>query len=370
SRMESGLRRFIEGRIPRRSELNTPDLALRKLAALEALARHGKVDPSLISSLAIEPNLWPTSGLLDWWSVLTRTPSLPQRAARLTEAERIIRARLNVQGTTIGFSTDASDRLWWLMVSNDVNAVRLVLHLLETGTWRDEVPRLVRGALARQQRGAWDLTLANAWGVVALERFSREFEATPVAGVTAARLAGAERRVDWARASGGGSGSFPWPPAQADLSVTHEGPGRPWVTVRANAAIPLAAPLSSGYTISRTLTGIEQRTPGQWSRGDLVRVRLEVKAQADMTWVVVNDPVPGGASHVGRGLRRESVIATGGEEHRGQAWPAFEERSFEAFRAYYQWMPKGAFVIEYTLRLNQSGHFALPPTRVEALYSP
>jgi hypothetical protein len=33
-------------------------------------------------------------------------------------------------------------------------------------------------------------------------------------------------------------------------------------------------------------------------------------------------------------------------------------------------VPKGAWSVEYTLRLNQSGSFQLPPTRVEALYAP
>ena len=50
--------------------------------------------------------------------------------------------------------------------------------------------------------------------------------------------------------------------------------------------------------------------------------------------------------------------------------PAFVERRFDAFRAYYDFVPKGRFTVEYTIRLNQSGHFQLPPTRVEALYAP
>jgi len=49
---------------------------------------------------------------------------------------------------------------------------------------------------------------------------------------------------------------------------------------------------------------------------------------------------------------------------------AFTERAFDAFRAYYEYVPKGAFEIEYTIRLNQSGTFKLPPTHVEALYEP
>jgi len=370
TRLDDGLRKFVEGKIRRGSDIPRPDLTLRKLAALEALSRRGHADPPLVSTIAAEPNLWPTSGVLDWWNVLRRVSGLPQRAARLGEAERIVRARLNVQGTTMGFSTDTSDRLWWLMISNDVNAVRLVLTLLDAAVWKDELPRIVRGAVGRQQRGAWDLTVANAWGALALEKFAREYERTPVAGVSAAALAGARRSLDWAAAPRGGSLAFPWPAAADELTVSHEGAGRPWVTVEAQAAIPLRAPLSSGYRIVRALMPIERRDATRWSRGDIVRVRLEVQAQSDMTWVVVNDPLPAGASHLGRGLGGESTIAAGGESSRGWAWPAYQERAFDAFRAYYRFVPKGTLTVEYTVRLNQAGRFALPPTRVEALYAP
>jgi hypothetical protein len=61
---------------------------------------------------------------------------------------------------------------------------------------------------------------------------------------------------------------------------------------------------------------------------------------------------------------------TRGEQRAGQVWPVFEERSFEAFRVYYEQVPAGRWTVEYTLRLNQSGSFHLPPTRVEALYAP
>jgi hypothetical protein len=256
------------------------------------------------------------------------------------------------------------------MVSNDVNAVRLVLTLLEAGLWKDELPRLVRGALGRQQRGAWDLTVANAWGALAVEKFARAYEKTPVAGVSHATLAGARQRLDWAASPRGGALAFPWPAAADELAVVHEGGGRPWVTLETQAAIPLRAPLSSGYRITRTVIPIERRDPARWSRGDIARVRLEVEAQADMTWVVINDPIPAGASHLGRGLGGESALAAGGERREGAAWPAFEERAFDGFRAYYRHVPKGTLVVEHTLRLNQAGRFLLPTTRVEALYAP
>jgi uncharacterized protein YfaS (alpha-2-macroglobulin family) len=89
-----------------------------------------------------------------------------------------------------------------------------------------------------------------------------------------------------------------------------------------------------------------------------------------MTWVVVNDPVPAGASVLGTGLGRDSRLLLPSEERPKRVQPAYEERSFEAYRAYYDYVPKGAWTVEYTLRLNQSGGFGLPPTRVEALYAP
>jgi uncharacterized protein YfaS (alpha-2-macroglobulin family) len=89
-----------------------------------------------------------------------------------------------------------------------------------------------------------------------------------------------------------------------------------------------------------------------------------------MTWVAVTDPVPAGATILGSGLGRDSEITTQGEKRSGYGWPAFEERAFEAFRSYYEYLPKGTVKMEYTVRLNNAGEFQLPPSRVEALYAP
>jgi uncharacterized protein YfaS (alpha-2-macroglobulin family) len=86
--------------------------------------------------------------------------------------------------------------------------------------------------------------------------------------------------------------------------------------------------------------------------------------------VVVDDPVPAGASILGGGLGRDSQIATAGERTTDFVRPAFEERSFDAFRAYYRFVPRGRWAVEYTLRLNNPGQFGLPATRVEAMYAP
>jgi alpha-2-macroglobulin len=225
--MLQGLQKFIEGTLLRRTPFPSVDSSLRKLAALEALSRYTKLAPPLVGSISIEPNLWPTSALLDWWSVLHRVTGMPQRAARLREVEHIVRSRLNLQGTTMGFSTENADGLWWLMTSADENAVRLILLLLEAGQWPQDLPRLLRGALARQRCGAWDLTVANAWGTLAVEKFAHAFEKTAVAGTTTASLANAAQQIEWAEMPKGKAFAFPWPRQETTLAVDHAGAGHP-----------------------------------------------------------------------------------------------------------------------------------------------
>jgi uncharacterized protein YfaS (alpha-2-macroglobulin family) len=369
-KMEAGLRKFIEGSIIRYSPIPTADLSIKKLSAIEALSRGGKGEPTLLNSISIEPNLWPTSAVIDWMNILHHVKTIPNQADRLKEAEQIIRSRLHFQGTTMGFSTERSDCLWWLMVSPDVNAVRTILALLRSEKWKEDMPRMIQGTLSRQKRGAWDLTVANAWGVLAMEKFSKGFESISVSGSTRAAILAQSHTTDWSISPKGKISQFPWPAKKEELSLFHQGTGKPWATIQSLAAIPLRESLSNGYNIKKTVIPIEQKQPKQWSRGDIFRIRLEIEAQGDQTWVVVSDPIPAGATLLGSGLGRDSQLLTKGEQRKGWVWPAYEERSFEAFRAYYEYVPKGRWTVEYTLRVNQGGVFQLPITRVEALYFP
>ena len=400
--MERGLIAFVEGRIERNFWSPRKDLDMRKLAAIEALSRYGKAQGRMVSSITIAPNQWPTHTVIDWVNVLKRVADVPQRDQRLAEAMQVLRARLSFQGTKLIFSTEQDDYWWWLMQNGDVNTARLMLAVMDDPTWKDDMGRLANGFIGRQQAGAWHTTTANLWGGLALEKFSARFEATPVSGTTKATMSGNTSSVDWSKVERvkasdmtGAAHQTTWFGAPAspgnlknndmflawgkaggkeNLAVTHQGPGKPWLTLQSVAAIQLKAPFAAGYAITKTVTPVEQANKslpaGQYTRGDVLRVTLEVNASADMTWVAITDPIPGGATILGSGLGRDSEIATQGEKQSGGGWPAFEERSFESFRSYYQYLPKGTVTMEYTVRLNNVGDFALPPSRVEAMYAP
>jgi hypothetical protein len=400
--MERGLIAFVEGRIQRNFWSPRKDLDMRKIAAIEALSRYGKAQGRMLGSITIAPNQWPTHTVIDWLNILKRVQDAPDRDKRIAEANQILRSRISYQGTKMIFSTEKDDYWWWLMQNGDVNTARLMLSVMDDPAWKDDMGRLANGFISRQQGGAWHTTTANLWGGLALEKFSAKFEAVTVAGTTKASMSTGAASVEWSKVerikttdAAGAPNQTTWFGAPASpgnfrnnsmflpwsktapkdtLNVAHQGPGKPWLTLQSVAAVQLKQPFNAGYQIKKTITPVEQANKGlpagSYTRGDVLRITLEVNASADMSWAVITDPVPGGATILGSGLGRDSEIATQGEKKDGDGWAAFEERSFESFRSYYQFMPKGVIKMEYTIRLNNVGEFSLPPSRVEAMYAP
>ena len=373
-RMERGLLAFAEGRLKPEHWAPTNDLTARKLAALEALTRRGHKPLGVISSLDLEqPMRLPTAALIDWYLVAKRLTDLPDRAKRLAAAEQEIRNRLSYLGGRLAFTTESSDYWWWLMVSGDSNAFRLIEAVIDEPGWKDDLPALVQGAMLRQVRGRWVTTTANVWATLALDAFGRKFEKEPVTGTTRAVLGkGTPASHAWS-AGDAATLSLPWPAKSNPddkLAISHDGSGKPWAAVQVMAAVPATAPKAYGFRVKRDIVPVTQKVNGRYSRGDVLKVRINVESDQDMAWVVVNDPIPAGARILGEGDGRDSRIESRGDGTRGDAWPAYVERTFDAYRAYYARVPKGRFSVEYTVRLNNAGDFALPATRVEAMYAP
>src|SRR5690606_29631309 len=95
-----------------------------------------------------------------------------------------------------------------------------------------------------------------------------------------------------------------WPRADGELRLSHDGGGRAWVSLRAQARVQPAERAGAAYRISRRVEAIHRQVPGTWSPGDIYRVELEIDARDGATWVVVDDPVPAGATILGSGLGR------------------------------------------------------------------
>ncbi|MDI1302141.1 MAG: MG2 domain-containing protein [bacterium] len=370
-KMLDALKRFVTGKLrPPVWNFAPLDDDARKLKAMSVLARYHRFEMSMLGSLNVQAGLWPTAMVLDWVNLLQVQKEIPARQQRLDEASMILRSRLSLQGTALMLSRNESNQ-WWLYSSADVAAVRLFLAAQTLPGWQEDLPRLIRGLALRSQNGHWNTTLANAWAVLAMRRFSERFESVAVAGTTQAQLGSAEKKVGWGE-SAPEKLRLEWPDGPATLSVQHAGTGKPWLTVQSVVRIPLRAPWSTGYSVEKHILPLQRKSDAQWSAGDVVLVVLNIDAQTDMGWVVVDDPVPAGASLLGRGLGRDSELLKrkAGKYSMWVRDPDFAEYKQDSYRGYYARVDKGMIAVAYVMRLNQSGDFRLPPTRVEAMYAP
>lgn len=364
AKMISALQAVVDGRLGREA-LGPGDLRIVRLAALAALARNGAASAALAQRIDIAPAAMPTGLLADWLTAIDRIPGLRGAAALRTAAEAELRKRLVYEGTRLDL-IDAANAPWWMMVSGDEMAIKLLDAVLGRRGWEADAGKLMVGIAQRQRRGHWDTTPANAWGAVVVRRFAGLYPASAIAGTTRVTLAGQSAMQSWPIAVDAAPLSLPL--SAGPLNLQHQGGGAPWALVAIRAAVPLIEPLNAGYRIKRSVSIVRAANKDRLTRGDVIKVRIEVTATAGRTWVVISDPVPPGATIVGN-LGGQSQLLAAEVEGEGSQ-PSYVERGRDSWRGYFAWLPQGTHSVEYVVRLNGSGRFSLPPTRVEAMYSP
>ena len=380
ARMIEGLKAVLDGRVRHETY---GDIRVRRLAAFTALAANGAATPAMLGQIGLTPREMPTAFLADYLQALDRLP-LANAAAVKGATENELRSRLVFEGTRLDLA-DSANQIWWMMSSSDEAAAKALLATLGRPGWGDDSGRMMLGVAMRQRQGRWDTTTANAWGAVAVSRFARLYPATAVTGTTTLSLGGRAIGRAWPLAAAARLTSFALPARPMPLLLQQAGGAGPWATVSVRAAVPLRAPLFAGYRMGRKVEVVQARHPGRLTRGDVLRVVLTVDASAERNWVVVNDPIPAGATIVGD-LGGQSKLLRQGEQSSGGSFgaliggkayevdvgaqPAYVERGRDAWRGYFSWVPAGRFVTTYTMRLNTAGRFSLPPSRVEAMYSP
>ncbi|HEX4925243.1 MAG TPA: hypothetical protein VFV50_14210, partial [Bdellovibrionales bacterium] len=354
-----------------------------RVLLLETLSRYGRFNAADLASIQLTPNLWKTETVTAWYRILKKEASVPNRDAELAKAENILKSRINFQGSLMNLQGDLDwEAQWRLFSSRDQEAMGVFGIAIENDGWAEDVGRLARGITARLKAGHWDTTLANAWGLTQLRKFSAKFEKVKVEGETKAVSLDQSGIFNWKKTPYGETQLLGWPKGsdkdKVKVEFTHSGAGKPWIHFETLSAIPLKAPFNLGYKVAKTVTPVEQKKPGSWSLGDVANVELTVTANADQAWVVIRDPVPAGSSHLGTGLDGASAILDRAPPSKARYnpnepayWPVeFTEKSHANFIAYAAYLPRGVYKISYRVRLNSAGELKLPPTRVEAMYAP
>ena len=390
ARMTNGLIAWLSGRVSHREAFARPDRPMRQMTALLALslAGNGSFKPKMVDDYVdIQPQLWPTSTLITWYQLLLRESTINKRDALLKLAENQIRSRLHAEGNVISFAKDDGNP-FWLMTSTEDALARLIDSLSDSDEalvsvgFREDLPRLVQGLFMTQSEGHWDLTTTNAWAAVALRAFSKAFEKEQVTGETLMSLEKDQAKWTWSEQqdktsqlkkpmdlnTNPATHDFVLQTAKASLQVKHNGTGAPWVMISSRFATPVMSAIKNGMSLERTISPVEQKIKGKWSKGDIVRVDLSMSSTAAQVWVVLNDPIPSGATILG-GVGNKTSAATM-ERSPTDLAPSFIERSFEGMRAYYGYVPDRTWTYAYSFRLNQDGVFELPASRLESMYAP
>jgi alpha-2-macroglobulin len=358
-----------------------------KILMIDVLSEYGAFPAEAFRAIAPTPNLWKTTTVVALYRILERETTVANREALMKQIETILQTRVNYQGTLMNLQGDLDgEAAWRLFTSRDQEAIAVFGLAIDLKSWESDIGKVARGITARFKKGTWDTTTANAWGSTELRKFSAKFEKEKVAGRTAAKSAGVDYALDWTKKPIGEKVVLNWPTGSSakpvPVSFTHEGGGKPWLMMQTISAIPLKAPLDMGYSVLRKVTRVSvdgsQEKPGpiQWKSGDVANIELTITAKYDHPWVVVRDPIPAGASHLGTGLDGGSNIMDRAPKTRPKLnqiteWPAeFNEKSQSHFISYAAYVMKGTYKTNYRIRLNSNGQMKMPPTHVEAMYSP
>lgn len=386
SQIISGLSAYVQGKYSCRSWWDDWNQKNRyggesKILVMDALSRYNSFSSNLLATVQLTPNLWKNETLVAWYHLLKRQAEIPNRATQLKQTETILRSRVNFQGSLMNLQNEGDwEGRWQLLTSNDQEALGVFRIFMDEKDWGQDAGRMARGLIARLRLGHWDTTMANAWGLTQFRYFSEKFEKETIRGETKIQAGEIVDLFNWRSTPKGDRKLLNWPKGSDKNNVTvqwtHIGAGKPWIHFETSAAIPLKAPLDMGYKITRKLTPVVQSTPGAWQVGDVVNVELNVTAKADQAWVVVRDPIPAGAAHLGTGLDGSSQLLDRAPKRNAQTtevqgWPTeFEEKSQSNFISYAAYLPRGTYSLNYRVRLNAAGEFKLPPSRVEAMYAP
>ena len=224
---------FVEGRIKR--DFWAPPQRISTCASsprsrrCRATARRSR---ACSARSPIAPNQWPTSRG-------DRLAAHPRRASTAIpdrDDKRVARpSRSCARGCTYaGHAPELLHRARrHLVVAHDQRRRRtpraLTLAVLDAPGWKDDMPRLVGGSLARQQNGAWQTTIANRGARSRSSSSRRSSRAMPVARQTRrASACRARRDVDWAQTppaahAAGGSPASPSRQRPTPCTSTQDG---------------------------------------------------------------------------------------------------------------------------------------------------
>lgn len=224
-------------------------------------------------------------------------------------------------------------------------------------------PKLARFLVENMRAsGYWGTTQANAWAAFGLAAF---LAADGGAGTESARVfvAGEEKPFAASMKIAGGS----------PVVVRNTGTRPLYVFERTRETPERAENVAAGFTVSREYLDARGEPVTSCAAGDLLTVRVRVRADVACESAVICDLLPGGLEIEDETLAtRAAVNARGAEEKASGFHERARERRYDRFLAFGAFSPTRGedreTTLLYRVRATTRGVFAVPPVQVESMY--
>ncbi|WP_293368286.1 alpha-2-macroglobulin family protein [Nevskia sp.] len=373
--------------------LNAEGNASLRSVVLAALARRGKVSVADLDRYA--PSL-PRMGLFGQAMYLDAARRVEGAEAQTRQALDLLLARGQQSAGTFVLR-ETEDRSWEPLLGSELRSNCVALSALVSATdglidddasARELPAKLVRAITqARGGREHWENTQENVFCVSALEAYARRYESAVPAFTLEALLDGkplAKAKFATVR-DAPIAGSKPIVTEDIGrkqaIEISHAGQGRGYfaASVRYVQADDQAKAANAGFSLKRRYEVFRDKTwqplesPMTIKRGELVRVELTINTPAARSFVVVDDPLPGGLEPVNPDLATASGLAAEDAEPPGSASPYpfyHRELRFEAARWFADTLSAGTYKLYWVGQAVATGAFAVPVPHVEAMYDP
>ena len=259
----------------------------------------------------------------------------------------------------------------------------VLMALLRVDPRHAVVAKLARGLLERRLGGAWRNTQENAYALVALTDYAREYEAV-LPDLTARAWVGGANVLDVAFKGRELATKTAFTDMQQILGLSQEpgdellpvvlqrkGQGRLYYRLGAEWAPSAQAELparAQGFTVTRAVRTRSGPATTAVPAGEPIAMDLTIRSDTRVRYVVLDVPLPAGLEGVSRtlGKGRGAAVLAG---HRGW-WVSHEEQRPDRVVVFADDLPPGTHTHTIDLRSTSRGAFSFPPALAEAMYMP
>jgi uncharacterized protein YfaS (alpha-2-macroglobulin family) len=287
---------------------------------------------------------------------------------------------------------------FWNM-NTDTRSTAVVLDaLVKLDPENNLIPNVVRWLMVARKAETWETTQETAWALIGLTDWmvaSGELEGSYSYGVTLNGNSLSQGTVD----SSSVDEAVTLQVAVADLFKDQanrleisrgEGPGRLYYTAHLNVYLPVedVTALNRGITVAREYRlkthecgGADQpecQVITQASAGQDIEVRVTLIAPNDLYYVVLEDPLPGGAEAVDTSVLTTSVVgeppqlSPSDPLYYGWGWWWFSNTDLrdEKVVLFATYLPKGTYEYTYMIHASLPGTYKVIPTQAREFYFP